>query len=256
MMKQVKLIIRLAKNDFKAKYAASLLGIIWAFVQPMITILVFWFVFQMGFKSKPIDDVPFILWFVVAYIPWIYFNDMLNFGVNVLSDYSYLVKKMKFKVEYLPVVRILSALFVHIFFIFFIFLMFFYYRYPISIYCIQALYYTFALTMLGWGIIMLFSSWSVFFRDISQIVMIILQIGFWATPIFWNIEEVNSAVAGILKLNPMYYIVAGYRDSFINKIPFWYHRNETINYWIITVLVCLVGWISFKRLRKHFADEL
>lgn len=255
-MKQVTIIIRLAKNDFKAKYAASLLGIIWAFVQPMITILVFWFVFQMGFKSKPVDDVPFILWFVVAYIPWIYFNDMLNFGVNVLSDYSYLVKKMKFKVEYLPIVRILSSLFVHIFFIFFIFVMFFYYKYPISIYCIQALYYTFALTMLSWGIIMLFSSWSVFFRDISQIVMIILQIGFWATPIFWNIEEVNSVVAGILKLNPMYYIVTGYRDSFIDKIPFWYHCNETIYYWIITVLVCLAGWISFKRLRKHFADEL
>lgn len=48
----------LAKNDVKSKFASSFLGTVWAFIQPLITILVFWFVFQAGFKSPPVDNVP------------------------------------------------------------------------------------------------------------------------------------------------------------------------------------------------------
>lgn len=72
LVKDRQFLFRLAVNDFKAKYSGSLFGVIWAFVQPLVTILVFWFVFEMGFKSAPIDDFPFILWF----IPSIYSLDI------------------------------------------------------------------------------------------------------------------------------------------------------------------------------------
>ncbi len=256
-MEQLSLILRLAKNDFKSRYAASLLGIIWAFVQPVITIIVFWVVFQAGFKSSPVDNIPYILWFVTAYIPWIYFSDMLNFGVNSLSDYSYLVKKVKFQVEYLPIVRMISSLFVHVFFILFIFLMFAFYQYPISAFCIQAIYYSVSLTVFTGGLIFLLSALSVFFRDISQIVMIILQIGFWVTPIFWNINDIeNGLVLKILKLNPLQYIITGYRESFIYNMPFWKNSAETGYFWCATIVICITGYFVFKRLRPHFADEL
>ena len=256
-MEQFQMIMRLAKNDFKAKYSASILGIFWAFIQPMVTVLVFWFVFQMGFKSAPIDNIPYILWFIVAYIPWIYFSDILNFGVNALVDYNYLVKKVKFQVHWLPIIRIISSLFVHIFFIFFIIFMFWCYKYPLSVYCLQGIYYSIALTTLGWGIIMLFSALSTFFQDISQIVSIILQIGFWVTPIFWNIDTIeNEAVKKILELNPLYYIVVGYRESFIYEVPFWKHPGQTVYFWVFTLIICFLGWRIFKKLRPHFADEL
>lgn len=73
ILKQYKIIFKLAKNDFKSKYASSFLGAIWAFVQPMITILVFWFVFQVGFKTPPVNDIPYILWFIPAYMFRIFF---------------------------------------------------------------------------------------------------------------------------------------------------------------------------------------
>ena len=101
-MEQFKMIMRLAKNDFKSRYSTTIFGMIWAFVQPLMTVLVFWFVFQLGFKSQPVKDMPYMLWFITAYVPWIYFSDILNFGVNALNDYSFLVKKVKFKVEVLP----------------------------------------------------------------------------------------------------------------------------------------------------------
>lgn len=256
-MEQFKLIMRLAKNDFKSRYSATIFGIVWAFVQPLMTILVFWFVFQMGFKTAPVKNMPYMLWFIVAYVPWIYFSDILNFGVNALMDYSYLVKKVKFKVELLPLVRIISSFFVHVFFVVFIFFMFACYKAPITIYCIQALYYTIALTALGWGIIMLFSALSTFFKDIAQIVSIVLQIGFWVTPIFWNKDVMVSETVGqMLKINPLYYIVQGYRDSFIYNEPFWHHPVQTIYFWVLTLIIGFLGWRTFKKLRRHFADEL
>lgn len=255
-MRDILLILRMAVNDFKSRYAASFLGIMWAFVMPVVTILVFWVVFQLGFKSAPIKNIPYILWFTVAYIPWIYFNDTLSFGVNSLIDYSYLVKKVKFRVGYIPLVRIVSSMFVHLFFIIFLFLMVLCYRRPIGLFSLQAIYYSFALTCLSGGLVFLLSSLAVFFRDIAQLVMVMLQIGFWVTPIFWNTNEMNDNILTILKLNPLYYIVEGYRESFIYHIPFWEHVGLSCYFWCITVLICVLGCFSFKRLKLHFADEL
>lgn len=87
------MIFRLSKNDFMVKYAGSYFGIIWAFVQPMVTILLYWFVFQMGFRSGAVGETPFVLWLIAGMIPWFYFSDAISTGTNSLIEYSYLVKK-------------------------------------------------------------------------------------------------------------------------------------------------------------------
>ena len=102
----------------------------------------------------------------------------------------------------------------------------------------------------------------VFFKDMRQIVNILLQIGVWATPIMWNIESPQMAerlspvIMNLLKLNPMYYIVQGYRNSLINKVGFWETPKLTIYFWVFTVVVLWLGTAIFKRLRPHFADVL
>lgn len=255
-MKNGLLVLRMAGNDFKSRYAASVLGIVWAFVMPIITILVFWVVFQLGFKSVPVENVPYILWFAVAYVPWIYFNDTLNFGVNALTDYSYLVKKVKFKVSYIPLIRIVSSLFVHLFFVVFLCFMFACYKMPLPFFSVQALYYSFALTCFSCGLVFLLSSLAVFFRDIAQFVLVMLQIGFWITPIFWDTSQMDNNILNVVKVNPLYYIIEGYRDSFLCSVPFWEHPVLSCYFWIVTLLVCVLGYFTFKRLRPHFADEL
>lgn len=256
-MKEVRMVMRLAKNDFKAKYSASAFGVLWAFVQPLATVLVFWYVFQAGFKTPPVNDMPYILWFIVGYVPWLYFSDILGCGVNVLSDYAFLVKKVKFRVEYLPLVRVVSALFIHMFFLLFLFFMFWCYQFDFSVYCLQIFYYSFALTMFGWGLIMLLCPLSCFFRDIVQVVPIILQVGFWATPVFWNVDTVTDlSVRRILSVNPLYYVVDGCRRSFLYQDCFWNHPLQMVYFWTVTAVVCCTGMFVFYRLRPHFADEL
>ena len=146
----------------------------------------------------------------------------------------------------------------HLFFIAFTIILYACYGYYPDLYTLQMLYYTFAMMILLLGLIYATSAIVVFFKDLGQIINIILQIGVWMTPIMWNIDgmELNPILIAILKLNPMYYIVAGYRDSLINKAGFWEQPGMTIYYWILTIVLFIIGTKIFKKLKLHFADVL
>lgn len=251
-----RLIINLAKNDVKSRYAGSFFGIIWAFMQPLVTILVFWFVFQVGLKNPPVINIEFILWFVAAYIPWIYFSDGVISSANCFFEYNYLVKKMKFRTSILPIVKVLSATLIHLFFIIFVLFMYFIYGYKFEFIWLQTIYYSFCTFCLVVGISWIVSSISVFFKDFAQIVNIALQIGFWLTPIFWAPDSISESVLTVLKFNPMYYVVQGYRDCFITGIYFWERGAINFYFWGVVCIVFVLGTVTFKKLRPHFADMI
>ena len=135
-----KLVWKLAKNDFKTRYAGSYLGIIWAFVQPVVTVLVYWFVFGVGFREATPQNPPFLLYLLGGIVPWFFFQDALNSGTNAMLEYNYLVKKVVFKISVLPIIKLLSALFVHCFFVVFTIVLFTCYGYIPDVYTIQVLY--------------------------------------------------------------------------------------------------------------------
>jgi len=247
----------LTKKDLKQRYIGSFLGILWAFIQPIITVGIFWFVFQVGFKAGPTaTGVPFILWLMSGMFPWFFFNDSVIAATNSVFANSFLVKKIVFQVRLLPIIQILSALLIHFFFIFMLFVMFIVYGYKPSIYNLQVIYYLFATICLVLGISWITSALCVFSRDVSQLVGMCLQFMFWGTPIFWNIEMIPGKYAWLFKLNPMFYIIRGYRDTFIDHIWFWDRTGTTIYFWILTFIILLLGAWLFKRLRPHFADVL
>lgn len=251
-----KLLWQMTKRDFRQRYLDSYLGILWAFIQPTITVLIFWFVFQVGFKAMPVDNFPFILWLVCGMFPWFFFSESIQSAANSIIENSFLVKKIVFRVELLPIVKISSALVVHIFFVVLLFAMFAVYGYSISLYNFQILYYFFAMMCLALGISWLTSSLTVFLRDVGQFVAMMIQFGFWATPIFWSLKIVPEEYIPILQLNPAYYFVEGYRQSFIYHEWFWEHLDAAAQYWAITLAVMFIGAICFKKLRPHFADVL
>ena len=250
------LLLSLTKNDLKQKYLGNILGVAWALIQPTATIIIFWFVFQVGFKSKPVDNFPFILWLVAGMFPWFYFAEGLSNGTNSIIANSFLVKKVVFRVSLLPIVSLLSALSIHIFFMFFMFAMFMYYGYMPEIYWIQVIYYVFALSILLLGLSWITSSVVVFFKDMGQLVAIIIQFGFWLTPIFWNITIIPEKYHWIIELNPIVYIIEGYRNSMIYHKWFWEDMSMTLYFWLVTAAIFIIGSLTFKKLRPHFADVL
>jgi len=249
-------IYELTRRDFKAVYLGSYLGILWAFALPVANILIFWFIFQIGFKSKPVDNVPYVLWLVTGIVPWFFFSDCVNNGANSILQNSFIVKKMAFSIGMLPIIKILSALIIHTFFILLIFAMFIVYGFTPDIYSLQVFYYLIAMVVLLIGLSWITSSVVIFFRDLSPLITITLQIGFYLTPIFWNLKIFPEQYHILMKFNPIFYIVEGYRDSFITKVWFWEHWGMTIYFWMVTACVLACGALVFRRLRPHFADVL
>ncbi|MBP1934762.1 ABC transporter permease [Ammoniphilus resinae] len=256
LFKSRRLIYELSKKDLQVRYLGSYLGILWAFIQPIVTILIFWFIFQVGFKFTPVDNFPFILWFVPAFLSWNFFADCLQSATNSVIENSYLVKKVVFRVSILPIIKINSALLVHCFFIVFLLGMFVYYGYDLSLYNLQVFYYLFATVILVLGLSFITSSLVIFLKDVGQFISMILQFGFWITPIFWTLETVPDKFHSLIRLNPMYYIVEGYRDSFVYNQWFWEKPDLAIYFWTVSVFLFILGLVIFKRLRPHFADVL
>lgn len=257
IIKNKTLILQLAKNDFKSRFAASYLGGLWAFVQPIVTIVIYVFVFQYGLKAgAPVEGISYVLWLVSGIVPWFFFQEALLTATNSLIEYAYLVKKVVFKINILPVVKITSALFVHLFFILITIILYIANGRSFDIYIIQIVYYSICAMVLATGLSYLTSAVVVFFRDLGQIVNILLQFGMWLTPIMWDVSMMGPTLRKIMKLNPVYYIVYGYRDAFYARTWFFEKPDQTVYFWVITGLIFLAGMFIFKKLEKHFADVL
>ncbi|MEI6056986.1 MAG: ABC transporter permease [Lentisphaerota bacterium] len=254
------MIWQMTVSDFKATYLGSYLGIVWAFIQPIVTIFVFWFIFSVGFKTGPTaTGCPFILWLIAGMIPWFFLADALNQATNSVVGYSYLVKKVVFRVSTLPIIKILASSFVHIILLLVMLIIFLcYHQLPTFCY-FQIVYFYICTFMLVLGISWLTSAINVFAKDITQIIAVILQLGFWATPIFWDFSMIGHRplLEFLFKLNPAFYIIQGYRDSLIYNITFWdHHFWWTVYFWCFTIGVLVFGAFVFRKLRPHFADVL
>ncbi len=255
-----KLIWDLAKADFKKRFVGSYFGMVWMFVQPLVTVLIYFFIFQLGFKSvPPVPGVPYVLWLVPGIVPWFFYSEALNCITGCLQEYSYLVKKVVFQVEILPVIKLISCLLVHGFFLLIMLIMALCFGKLPMVTWIQILYYSFAASMLALAFGYLTSAIHVFFKDMAQIVSICLQFGMWLSPIMYQ-ETMFSAdypwIVTVLKLNPFYYIVAGYRDSILTGNWFWERPTLTVYFWVVTLVIGFAGLKVFKRLRPHFSDVL
>ena len=250
----------LALSDFKKRFAGSYFGVVWMFVQPVVTVLIFFFIFQLGMKSvPPVPDTPYVIWLIPGIVPWFFFQDALSGITNCMNEYSYLVKKVVFPVRLLPVIKVLSSLMVHGCFLVIMLAVFLISGAVPKGTWIQILYYSFGAAVLALGLGYITSAVNVFFRDMTQIVGIVLQFGMWLAPImYWDgmFTESHPWMAPLFKLNPFYYIVAGYRDSMLTGNFFWERPLNTLYFWAVTLLILYLGVKLFSKLRPHFSDVL
>jgi lipopolysaccharide transport system permease protein/teichoic acid transport system permease protein len=244
------------KRELETQYIGSFLGFLWTFIHPVVMILVFWIVFSLGFKIMPSSGAPFVVWLTVGMAAWFAFTDMVNGSAGIIISNAHLIKKTLFHSQILPVIKILSCTVTHAIFLLILFGLIIFHQMPLSIYYLQGIYYLLCMVFFALGLGWTVSALNPFIRDIGQIVGIGLQVGFWATPILWEIDRMPPKIQVIAKLNPMFYIIQGYRESFIYFFPFWRHPYQTLYYWGVTLITLMLGALIFKRLKPQFAEVL
>lgn len=251
----------LAKADFRKRFVGSYFGVVWMFIQPMVTIAIYAFIFgEHGMKNAPpVPDASYVIWLAPGMIPWFYFSEALNMGTGTLQEYNYLVKKVVFRVEMLPVIKLISCFLVHLCFLVIMFGLYLLDGRMPALTWLQILYYALALSAFSLALVYFTSSVQVFFKDMAQIVGICLAFGMWLTPIMYDealFTRRNHWIGLFFKLNPFYYIQAGYRDSMLTGAWFWQRPMMTLYFWGVTTFLFLAGLGVFRRLRPHFSDVL
>ena len=250
-------IYELAKRDFQAQNKNTYLGIIWGYIQPLTYTILLVLVFSIGLRTNPAGKgVPFVVYLITGMIAWQFFSVTLISLTQVVKLHSFLVKKGDFSLGILHIAKILSAIIPHLVLLAVAVIVCWFYDFLPGIYTLQLLYYLAALFFLLLGLGWITSSTSIFVQDVTNVVTILIQFGFWFTPIIWNIRLLPLKYHWIVKLNPMCYIINGYRDSLIYKVPFWSKPYETLYFWFFTAIVLLIGVVVFRKLKPHFGEVI
>lgn len=246
----------LAKRNVQDRYTGTVGGAVWAIVNPLLQLLVFWFVFGVGLRMQAEVGQPFVLFLFCGLIPWMTFNEILSSSAGAVTARSYLVKKIAFPMEILPYTHLIAALFTHAFMLLVLAVMLAVYGEVPGAGLLLLPYYILCLCALASGLAMLLAAVCVFFRDMLQGLGILLNIWFWLTPIVWPPSMATPALKPMLDYNPLYYVILGFRDSLLAKDFVAPDPVLTVYFWAVVVFLSIAGTLVFQRLKHSFADVL
>ncbi len=253
-----KMIFKLAKIDIIKTYKGAALGWLWAFIKPVFTIFVYWFTFEIGLRSMKIrHGYPNFLWLISSVVPWFYFSSIILQGASSIKNYNYLVTKMKFPISIIPTIVNTSELIVHISLMIIVTLIFAFSGYGIDIYVLQLPIYI-MLSFLFFEVLSLITSiLSCISKDFFNIIKSINIMLFWMSSIIWDIRDISIEwIKKILWLNPIAFLVDGYRNCFINKIFFFEELDKLFLFLSVMLVLLLIMNIVYKKLRKDIPDVL
>ncbi len=239
------------KKDVGGKYKHSFLGVLWSFINPLLQITVYAIIFPLIMRNQ----IPhYTVFMVCGLIPWTYFSNVLNRSSWVIIENGNILKKVYFPREILPLSLSLSETVNFLISSIIILAFVLFQGMGLSIY---VLFYPLILLVqfvLQFGIGLILSSVTVYIRDLQHFIGVLLQLFFYATPIVYSSESIPENYKWILQLNPMTYVIDGYRDIF------YYHTKPDIAdlgvVLVIGIVVTIIGYMIFNKLQKRFAEEL
>lgn len=239
------------KKEIRGKYKQSALGVIWSFLNPLLQLAVYAIIFPIILKVQQENYVIFVC---SALIPWTFFTTIVTQSTGVIIANGNILKKVYFPREILPISVVTSA--AVNFLISTIIILVFVLCYGMGI-TWHIVFYPLVLLvqyLLSLGISFVLSSVTVYFRDLEHFVGVAMMLLFYATPIVYSINTVDGIYAEFLKLNPMCHIVEAYRSVF------YYQNTPNLTslgvIFILSLGLCILGYMLFKRLEKRFAEEI
>lgn len=241
----------LVKQDIRGRYKGSVLGFLWTLLNPLFMLLVYSIVFSIVFRND-IENYPIYLF--ICLMPWNCFQNSIFNGTSCVSNNASILKKVYFPREILPLATVISNIINYLFSAVIIFIALIVSGVGISwtalflpvILMVQAIF-----TL---GIIFFLSSVNVYLRDVQYMMNPIMMIWMYATPILYSVSMVPEKYQKIYMLNPMTRLMVAYQDILYNKtLPDLKSLGITI---LIAITVLVLGYLSFAKLQRRFAEEV
>jgi len=239
------------KKEIRGKYKNSFLGVLWSFLNPLLQIIVYAIVFQIILKNPKENYAIFLC---CGLIPWTFFSSSITRSAFTMIENGNIIKKVYFPREILPISIVTSETVNFIISTIIILGFVVFGGVGISQYIIFYPLVLLAQYILLIGIGLIISSISVYVRDLQHLIGVAMQLLFYATPIVYSTDAIPTNFKWILNLNPMTYIINGYRDIFYNQTMI--DIVPLLILIIISIIICIIGYIIFNKLQKGFAEQL
>ena len=258
---RTKQILLLARTELLKTYKGAFLGTGWAVVKPVFTLFVYWFAFEIGFRAGgTVGDVPRFMFMLTGYVPWYFMQDAILFGARSIRANRQFVIKMAFPVSTIMTFVLLSKLFVHLGLMVPTLAYVFIAGYLPTLHSLQ-----FFLFMPLMFIFFLMLSWSTapmsaFSLDFENFINSLMTGLFWLSGVMWDAGAVGGRIMPwIMRLNPINFLVDGYRCAFVYHQWFWerpYGVASALIFLCEMILVAALGMFNYNRLRKRLPDVL
>lgn len=254
------LIRRLSAYETKSKNRNNYLGSLWEIINPLIQLLIYWFVFQnvMNRSDIPLSNgqsVPYVFWLIAGFILWIFFYKSTIDGSSSIYSRIRILSKMNFPMSIIPAFVIFPYLYIHIVLLEVAIIIFNIGGYYVNIYYIQFLYLIPTTIFLLFAIALITSTLSTMVRDVHMLLNAVLRMFLYVSPVLWEVGKIAEPFGTLLKLNPLYYLIEGYRAAFFGTE--WYfieHWEYTLYFWAVTLTLFAIGSIIHVKFRRHFVD--
>jgi len=256
IFKNRKILLILAKKDLLDESSGYIIGVFWKFLLPVIYVSAIVFIFSLGIRPLQDTGIEFTVYLAIGVCCWLMISDNLQQMVVAIKKNAYLAKSIDFNISYLPLIKFISNLPVQIFLVFCVIAYAAFSGYAPGWHTLSLLYYLFAAAVMLTTIGVFTATVFIFMKDIQKIVVIVVQLGFWLTPIIWHVDMLPDAWQFFVEYNPAYYIIAGYRESITNVGIFDDSNKMHVIFWCVQIALLFITTIAYKRLRSHVAEVL
>ena len=254
-------IYSIAKYDLLGDMRDSKLGLFWNFAHPAIQVLTYWFAFGFVFERKAVTNygvtVPYIYWMMGGMVVWFFISPCITNGCNAIYSKINIITKMKFPVSILPATVILKELFNHFCLMIILLITFLIGGIYPNLQWLELIYYLFCAFLFSFSLSMTTSVLNMLARDTRKMVLAFMRLLLYLTPVLWNLRQLNHAPAFvklIMKANPIYYIVQGYRDCLFYHKGIMFYSHSMIAFWIITIALFMFGSFMMYKFKHKFID--
>ena len=248
--------IAISKYELLADMKDSKLGIFWNFASPAIQVFTYWFVFGYVFNRKAVDGIPYIVWMLGGMAVWFFISPCISDGCNAIHSKSDIITKMKFPISILPLSVVFKKLFNHVCFMCIVLVVFAVNGYYPDIYWLGLIYYLFCAILFAFAISLTTSILTMLARDAKKLITSCMRLLLYFTPILWSPDRLPEWMQSVVKCNPIYYIVQGYRDCF------FYHKGINNYNWSqawffgITLILFFFGSHMMCKFKTKFIDMI
>ncbi|MHC5268039.1 ABC transporter permease [Enterococcus sp. LJL98] len=253
------MIFRMSRYEDKATYQSHYLGLAWQILNPAIQVGIYYLVFGLGMnQGKEIEGVPYIVWMLIGITAWFYISSSILGASNSIHRQVGMVAKMKFPVSVLPTINIVSNLSSYFPMVGIVVFTLLALGGSPSIYWLQYFYYFFCMFLFLFAFGVLNATITVLIRDYHIFLQSVLRLLFYVSGPIWDIQNRSLPVwmVKILKLNPIYYIIEGFRDAFLGRAWFWEKTTYGLIFWGMVLILMILGTHLHMKFRAKFVDYI